>query len=99
MRRSVRDAHDAAMTTNTAMTEAPKLACAASASKWRRLRVWGVRTLAVIALAGVLGAGIVAYGVSTSPGVRRAGVSTSPGRTAVLDQEMEHGRSTSPVRR
>jgi hypothetical protein len=76
------------------MTETRKLARAASTSTWRRLRVWGARTLVAVALLGVLGAGIVAFGVSTSPGARRAvdGFGTSPARTAVFDQEMDHGR-------
>jgi hypothetical protein len=91
------------------MTEVPKLTRVASASKWRRLRVWGARTLAALALLGLLGVGVVGWGISTSPGARRAvdaygfgtspghravdGIGTSPGRTAVFDQEMEHGGS------
>jgi hypothetical protein len=91
--------HDPVMATTTAMTEAPKLAGATSVSKWRPLRVWGARTLAAAALAGVLAAGVVAYGVSTSPGrTPVAGIGTSPGRMAAFDQEMDHGRSTTPVR-
>lgn len=89
------------MATNPAMTEVPNPTRVASASKWRPLRVWGARTLAALALLGLLGVGTVGFGISTSPGRRAAdadGFGTSPGRRAVFDQEMEHGRSVPPVR-
>ena len=91
------------MATNAAMTEVPNLTRVASASKWRPLRVWGARTLAALALLGLLGVGVVGWGISTSPGARRAvdayGFGTSPGRRAVDGSERVQVARPSSTRR